>query len=389
MNDKDIFEKYFIRASKANALKIFGIKDSETKHSKFLSWLLDPTENHFLEHFFLESFLKSIKTGLSDDYIHKISTKTNINVFCEFATDNNNCRQNKRFIDILLLAKNRFPVNEKDGRRKDLVLVIENKIYAKESKDQTFDYKKYVEDKFPENEFERIFVYLDLWGEKKTGYINATYKNNILPILKKFQAEGLFEKTDLIRDYITILEEKYLLLDDKEVKFLSKNHREWALRKLAECIKDDKDSLFANEKNNIDEIFREDAFYIGFSPAKSLDFKGIGKDKKPNAPMVQFILGLKDIKDPLSLVLKFILRKAANPEHEAIRREIYNNLKMHFKCEYSEDTFEVFSKEVNEYDYLELLNGKIYSFYETLLFGFEIRETAKTVTGVIEKTICK
>lgn len=129
--------KYF--QEKTNVFTIVGQTHTEHWHSSFMSWLLDPNSSLCLGHYPLVRLLSlyMIKSETSDlslknvfdmdlDSIHFETEKT------FFTSDNK-----KRSIDVY-------------GESKELVLVIENKVKARENMNgtdigQTKDYRDYVE----------------------------------------------------------------------------------------------------------------------------------------------------------------------------------------------------------------------------------------------------
>ena len=135
-----------------NAFHILRLNDKEVMHSRFIKSLLNPNEIHGYKDDFLKLFLKRVDI---------VDFNTNgITVECEKNTHNN------RFIDIA--------IENKVSRQ---MIIIENKIWAGDLKNQLLDYYEYGL-KLYENRLENIYmVYLTPYGKR--------YGNNSFPIENK------------------------------------------------------------------------------------------------------------------------------------------------------------------------------------------------------------
>lgn len=101
-----------------NPFSILGIENYEIRHSNVLAWLLDPRENHG----FGDSILKKILAQILLHNEHLEDKSTNVlNIHLADLNDATVAREEFN-IDILVVSK-----------RHKLVLLIENKINAKES----------------------------------------------------------------------------------------------------------------------------------------------------------------------------------------------------------------------------------------------------------------
>lgn len=200
-NIEDDFSIIEAESNKVNIFEILGISSREIRHSKFLSWLLNPAENHYLGDYFLTKFLKNlvIKEDLSSIdlfYIESINLTST-----EVKTEYKN-------IDILLF-------NEQEK----FVCCIENKIYSKEHSNQCERYKKVIYEDFPN--FKKLFIYLTIDGSKSSDeeYINYSYEdlykvlNNVY--IKKKDNINTTSKT-FIENYLDILNRK--MIEDSNIK---------------------------------------------------------------------------------------------------------------------------------------------------------------------------
>ena len=197
-NYKEIQDSYK-KFNEPNIFRILGIVRKEVvTHSNFLSWVLDPTQNHGLGEEFLMRFIVSC-TG--EDNIN-FSNK-----FKKISTEyTSNSSSGGERIDILIELE-------------DLVVCIENKIDASESPEQLGAYKRIVENDFSESR--HLFIYLTPTGiepeNHKDSYIPTSYKL-ILNIFKDIQKIKTLKIGLKIKNYIdaytNILEREILNIDN-------------------------------------------------------------------------------------------------------------------------------------------------------------------------------
>ncbi|ANQ51573.1 PD-(D/E)XK nuclease family protein [Flammeovirga sp. MY04] len=122
---------------------LFSVKKrKENMHSDVIAWLLNPTENHGLNVYFLNNFLKSLD---KDSFIEE---DTLVEVFTEYNNDKSN--KNDR-IDIVV-------------KTDKLIICIENKIDSFEGESQLLRYRRSINDRFPNHK--KIFVYLTPFGDE-------------------------------------------------------------------------------------------------------------------------------------------------------------------------------------------------------------------------------
>lgn len=127
-----------------NLFETLDLVNAEIRHSNVLSWLLNPNENHGLNTYFLNIFLKHF---LSEN---KITIDT-VSIFdIEMLNYNDvEIRREWKNIDILIIIK------ETD---KNIVIAIENKIKSSEHSNQLERYREIIEKEFVN--FKKLFVFL-------------------------------------------------------------------------------------------------------------------------------------------------------------------------------------------------------------------------------------
>lgn len=165
-----------------NIFTALSFVNEEIRHSRFLTWLMDPSESHGVGNYFLTSFLKEISVkgnslGLSVPSVFEIDDWPlgDVEVLREW-----------KKIDILI---------KYDAHK--FVCAIENKVRSGEHSDQLRRYKDVVEKEYPE--YRKIFIYLTIEGEEPSQpeYIPLSY-NDIVTLVEQLQKR----KQDIVGDEI-------------------------------------------------------------------------------------------------------------------------------------------------------------------------------------------
>ena len=146
--------------NKFNVFDVLNIVTAETSHSNVLAWLLNPNESHNIGDKALKLFLESIHRGESSksgvdltSLINDSSKIDRVEIRTEeyiFQRQEPRRKKDTRRIDISILIKS--------GSKKFLI-IIENKIGAKDTTRQLVDYRNWAENKFKED-YKKIFIYL-------------------------------------------------------------------------------------------------------------------------------------------------------------------------------------------------------------------------------------
>lgn len=226
------FEMIGLFLKKPNIFESLNLTKQEIKHSNFLSWLLDPTENHGLSDIFLKKFLRDIFDDEKSDN-RTIFDADLINY------DNVEIRREWRNIDITIILQ-------------DDVIAIENKIDSQDHNKQLTKYINTIEQTFPDHK--KHFVYLTPFGidpleeKAQNKYINYSYleiSNNIDNILHIY-GDDLNNRSKLyIEDYNTTIR-RYILMNDQL--------NELAI-KIYKSHKDALDFIFENKPDPASELY--------------------------------------------------------------------------------------------------------------------------------------
>ena len=152
-----------------NEFTIMGNKRREEWHSSFVSWLLNPKQNHKLGKFPLEKFLELVESKGENLEIDKTDIAD-----MKFETEHRT--NGSRKIDIF-------------GTSRSLVLVIENKIKASETFKngipQSNDYYKYCEEKYKDRQ--RCYILLKAFSNSSVAnenFISITYQELFDEVIK-------------------------------------------------------------------------------------------------------------------------------------------------------------------------------------------------------------
>ena len=201
------FEILEAKLNEFNPLKVLKVNYFEIRHSNILSWLLDPTESHNFRELFLRKFLIEILV-LNDN----ITVDIAIHDLQNLVYDDFFIKREWKNVDLLIVSK----VNK-------LVILIENKIHAKESKNQLEKYIKIVETEFSKYKIIPVFLTLDGEEASHSSYANISYMSvqHILKFVLTLNKDHLNNKIcDFIQYYLQILKE--LTMTDTKLKSLCK-----------------------------------------------------------------------------------------------------------------------------------------------------------------------
>ncbi|TEY03880.1 PD-(D/E)XK nuclease family protein [Campylobacter sp. US33a] len=111
--------------SNINIFEALGVEEKENYHSKFIAYLIDVNKGHYQKNFAKE-FLEKLSKSLANTKFE------NLNIGDIKSVETESCIKDNRRVDILIILS--------DKR----YIIIENKIYAKDQKNQLKDYISFV-----------------------------------------------------------------------------------------------------------------------------------------------------------------------------------------------------------------------------------------------------
>lgn len=200
-----------------NLMNILRISHKELQHSNFLAWLFDPKETHGLGDYFLKEFIKLYYK--ENEYQNLGNTDKNLSVFDFVRLDFSDIeiKREHKNIDLLILSeKNKF------------CILIENKIFASESKGQLTKYRKQIEKDYPDFKY-KIYIYLSLEEqeiseEEQRFYIKFTYDHIVKLITESLKSNLLSIAKNtrfVLEQYLQTL--KTIMNENEEIEKLAKD----------------------------------------------------------------------------------------------------------------------------------------------------------------------
>ena len=201
-----------------NVFRALKIENMEIRHSNVLGWLLDPSESHGLGDIILRRVLSNTLL-LSDKTIDHISpAQVELMDFYDIEV-----RREWKNIDLLVIDR----INK-------IVILIENKIHAGESKGQLAKYKKAVNEEFASYSIVPIFLTLTGYennDNEADDYIAYSYVE-LLSVLEKIFNQRQFQLAEpvavFIKHYMETLR-RLTMQDDSMIelcKTIYRKHRE-------------------------------------------------------------------------------------------------------------------------------------------------------------------
>ncbi|MBV36849.1 MAG: hypothetical protein CMP47_15580 [Rickettsiales bacterium] len=199
------------RLAQFNIFDVLGITHYEIRHSNTLAWLFEPQGHHNFSYKFFQRFLSRViheseyEAAITASDV-ELSTFADLQVYREWKN-----------IDVLLVSE-----------QNSLVVIIENKIKAKESKHQLEKYINTVNESW--SDYKVVPIFLTVEGDPPSekginlGYLPVSL-SLILELLEKlqfrFQESQTQEAIGFIDNYIQIL--KRLTMQDEELENLCKS----------------------------------------------------------------------------------------------------------------------------------------------------------------------
>lgn len=386
-SDKDLLEEFIINNKNlerleniVNDFNIFtslNLINNEIKHSNFLSWIMNPKENHNLKDYFLSSLLKIISMRASSSGINAPSI---------FDIDNWNFIETEilrewRNIDILI----------KDDNYK-LICVIENKIYSKEHSGQLQRYKEIIEEEYPN--YQKMFVYLTIEGDEASEdeYLSINY-HDIIKIITHIidnKSASIGEEILIFISHYREMFRRYIMENSEIQEICRKIYN--GHKKALDLIFEYKPDLLMEIQECLIEIVKNDSdLILDFSSkscirfiTKKIDFiprKGEGWTKSKRILLFEF----KNIPNGVGLYL------IIGPGPKGIREILYkitqNDLKLFnvAKRKFTGQWFSIYKKSIiKAKNYEDKDISEIKEYFKEKIESFKINDLVK-----IEKEIEK
>lgn len=149
--DINELEKIEAQTSKFNVFETLGIVNMEIRHSNVLGWLFSPNEQHGFSDAFIKRFMQEVVQGYD-------GTEGTLDPLKVLLCDYHDLIVSREWQNIDLLAISEF---------NRFVLVIENKVWSRESKHQLNKYYEIIQYNFPG--YHQVFVYLTPFGDEASN----------------------------------------------------------------------------------------------------------------------------------------------------------------------------------------------------------------------------
>lgn len=246
-----------------NCFSIMGNKRREEWHSNFVNWLLDPKGNHKLGKFPLEKFLSLVESKKEDIKFSKTDIENMV-----FQTELHIPYVGR--IDIL-------------GSSDSLIIVIENKIKAKENfikgEAQTNSYFRYCEEKYKDKQ--RCYIHLKAFSNSKVdnkNFISVTYQelfdSVIKPACEKCDYLGMIDTKKVLEQYAIDISNPFLYkftmahTEEEIAKAIYQKHE-----KIINIIRQTMNNIDRNKESAICKFYKKYKLYIN-----NIILKSLGKD---------------------------------------------------------------------------------------------------------------
>lgn len=210
LNSFKEFSKY---ENEVNFFEVTGMDSREIKHSNFLAWLLDSNANHNLKDMFVKKFIqKVIEANIGKARLNICEEEIESLNFDTFAV-----KREWEHIDIFLCSD-----------ELKYTISIENKIFASERENQTFDYREKVEPLY--KGYKNIYIFLTREGDEAQDnefWCSANYymiAQTLKEILKEYSLSQ--EVEILIKNYLSMLLRRRIIVDKEIEKLCKKIYRE-------------------------------------------------------------------------------------------------------------------------------------------------------------------
>lgn len=350
--DIDILDPIESRLAKFNIFETLSIVNTEIRHSNVLSWLLTPSENHGLGDFFIKKFIQQLVYQNK----YNFSNDSSLNLFNLSLMEYHDfhVRREWRNIDLVAISDTN-----------NIVIVIENKIWSKESENQLKKYRSIIHEEF--NDYKHIFVFLTPYGDTPRDEKNWMVFNysSILDILNKaieFNDSSLnVHVKPFIQQYIETL--RRYIVGDTELEKICRDIY-YKHQKAFDLIFEYKPDIYSEVSNYIDSLIEardvvvkdiSNKTYTRFT-TKDIDLKIPALGNGWTASKRILIFEVQNRSD--KLVLKLIIGPGDDNIREKIyyaanqNRELFKGMLNNLTAQYSQ----IYVKEILPKNYVDKLD---------------------------------
>lgn len=199
--------------------EILGVERREISHSNFLAWILDYQGDHQLGDYPLKKFLDILVVASNDAL-----TNQHQDLFDLLVTENYELTAYTVGREIVLGNKSRPDLVievaiRKDGQDKNIKIVIENKVGAKENNDQTLKYHEHFQNEY-QGATDTSVLYVFLCAMPGIKFRTAVANNqqfckceHFIPINYQLLVTDLYERLEIIAssERVKVIINEYLM----------------------------------------------------------------------------------------------------------------------------------------------------------------------------------
>ena len=322
IENKLLAKKEFLQlGEKLNRFNVFEATDMgrrEIKHTKFLSYLLDPNESHGIGEFFIKNFVTRVSNIGTHESLQKFPGILDLDF--SFAEIKAESKLKNGSLDIFIKIPSR-----RGGDGYELIIAVENKLEATQNTDQLEKYSEGLTKVFgdidPKN-IKLLKIFLTLYEEKPDddSWIAITYRDTILPAVSStiefLEETGSDHLKAILNDY------HELLVDDEDGEKVEDG---WA----AVLIQDTDIKQYVETRGAKGKDKRKESFGpVYVKHKKVIDYlcEFDGDNRTPILNLWKKLKSNVSVSDDLDLILKFEKSERAylrfNVLSESNRREL-------------------------------------------------------------------
>jgi hypothetical protein len=221
----NLFREFENRFSKFCPFEAIGMVRQEIRHAHFLSFVLDPNRPHPFQDHLLKGFIQEVVAQAQDGQINIQP----LNIHCSDLSGALVYRERSN-IDFMI----EIPSNAFGSKAKGLVVTVELKVDASESKHQLKKYHDQITADYPDEDWEQAFVFLTLDATIPTEENTKSWiPISVVDVINRLELELEAQKysgeaVELFRSYSAMIRRH--LVNDEDMARLAKNiwakHRE-------------------------------------------------------------------------------------------------------------------------------------------------------------------
>jgi len=199
------------RNGSSNLFEIAGLVRQEVKHSNFLGYLLDPAEGHGLQDDFLKRLLVLVVKNFNDK---SSGAHTSTQPLRVMLSDYSDAIIRREWINLdIFIASDENKV----------IFAIENKVGAKEGKDQLSRYREKILSRPEYSEYQKVLAYLTPDGEEGSdpAWVSITYDDVLKCLSDSIESRKNAIPSDIeiiLVHYIKLIKRNVLMNDEDLVR---------------------------------------------------------------------------------------------------------------------------------------------------------------------------